>query len=285
MWPPAIGTVDSLAGFGDAAAASKPALEALAVVSPSRIRSASTIAGSGGEVLDLRYPGGKGLAGLAEWICDRLPVHVWYAAPFAGHDGVFRAKAPALRSWLIDSDPDVVTWWQRLAAPGAIAVVGDGIRFVELAAEWAPPELLLYLDPPYLMETRSGKRLYKNELTPADHRRLLAAAKRCRCAVAISGYWSRMYAAALAGWWFESRPCITRGGTMRDECLWLNVEPGGGCVSVSYSDLGRDFRERHRVAKKVRRWSARIAQLPPRERDAVMRGVISATSRRRPRRI
>ena len=37
--------------------------------------------------LDFRYPGGKALAGLAEWICS---------------------KVPALRSWLIDADASIV---------------------------------------------------------------------------------------------------------------------------------------------------------------------------------
>jgi hypothetical protein len=30
------------------------------------------------------YPGGKGVSGLAPWICDRLPSHVYYGTDLLG---------------------------------------------------------------------------------------------------------------------------------------------------------------------------------------------------------
>jgi DNA adenine methylase len=131
-----------------------------------------------------------------------------------------------------------------------------------------------------LLSTRSKKRIYRFEMSDADHRRLLAALVRCRCGVVVSGYWSRMYAAALAGWGFETRKVITRGGVLRDECLWWNT-PAADVWTVRYSDLGADYRERERVARKVRRWAARLVALPARERDAVLRAVIDAGGRTR----
>ena len=144
-----------------------------------------------------RYPGGKGLAGLHQWIIARLPSHVFYCEPFAGKAGIFRHKIPSLRSWLIDRDEEIITWLQRQIRPGidaaelvtddesaagivirgevpralaiaprqsrraVLATTGDGIRFVELAAEWAVPDLLIYADPPYLMSTRVRAGLYR----------------------------------------------------------------------------------------------------------------------------
>lgn len=151
-------------------------------------------------MLEARYPGGKGQPGVADWICEQLPPHVYYAEPFAGKGGVFRAKPPALRSWLIDRDEEIVDWWSRLSVPGSIVTRGCGIRWCELAADWGPADLLLYVDPPYLPETRSKRKLYRYELTSRDHQRLLKALVRCRCAVAISGYASPLYDDALAGW-------------------------------------------------------------------------------------
>lgn len=125
------------------------------------------------EAKDLAYPGGKSQPGVADWICEQLPPHVFYAEPFAGKGGVFRAKPPALRTWLIDRNEEIVDWWWRLTAPGTIVSGGCGIRWCELAAEWGPEDLLIYCDPPYLPETRSGRRVYKHELT-TDWRQLPA---------------------------------------------------------------------------------------------------------------
>jgi DNA adenine methylase len=219
--------------------------------------------------LDLRYPGGKGVAGLAEWICARLPAHVYYAEPFAGHGGVLRSKLPSLRSYIVDRDEEVLGWWERLARPGVIARLGDGIRWCELAADWAPPELLIYCDPPYLPETRVKRKVYRHEMSRADHERLLKALTRCRCSVAISGYASKLYDEALAGWRRYSRWCITRGGTLREEILWTSGEPVKAAIGVGYSDLGETFRQRERVNRKADRWASRLLAMPPAERRAV----------------
>lgn len=228
--------------------------------------------------LDMRYPGGKGVAGFAEWIVSHFPPHVWYAEPFAGKAGVFRHKAPALRSWLIDADPAVVAWWAAQAAPGAICAAGDGIRWLELAGEWGPPELLVYCDPPYLPETRTKRRCYRREMTPDDHRRLLDALRALRCPAIVSGYWSPLYADALAGWRMTTREVITRGGTLRTECLWISpaapaASPG---VAMQYSALAGNFRERERINRKLSRWAARFRSMTPHERRAVLLALLDA---------
>lgn len=255
--------------------------------------------------LDLRYPGSKGLAGLYQWICARLPAHVFYAEPFAGKGAIFRHKPPALRTWLIDRDPDVVTWWHRQSRPGFLEnprnivdadesgrshvriLQGCGIRWLELAAEWAPPDLLIYVDPPYLPETRVRKNLYRHELTAADHVRLLRAVLKLRCPVLVSGYMSDLYARALDGWTLETREVITRGGTMRTECLWSNAARASSSIAMDYQLLGADFRERQRVSRKVKRWTADFRRLPARERAALLLALLDAerTARRRHRQL
>ncbi|MEI8018218.1 MAG: hypothetical protein WCH39_08440 [Schlesneria sp.] len=252
------------------------------------------------EPLDLRYPGGKGLSGIHQWICSHLPTHVWYAEPFAGHGGIFRNKIPALRTWLIDLDPEVITWWHRQqqrerqpSNPGTIVDAADGIhkrhrqrgsieilhgcgiRWVELAAEWQIPELLVYLDPPYLPETRVRQNLYRHEMTRDDHFRLLTAAVNIRGPVVVSGYSSPMYHDILSqasGWSLETRWVITRGGTLREECLWKNQHcaRASSTLSMKYSELGGDFRERERINRKRQRWVANYRTLPERERRAIL---------------
>lgn len=241
------------------------------------------------------YPGSKNAAGLQPFICDRLPPHVYYAEPFAGKGAIYRSKTPALRSFLIDADSETVDWWRRRAPAslyktddggsrrrrrrGSLEVFqGCGIRFCELAAEWSVPDLLIYCDPPYLLETRSKKKIYCNEMSDSDHLRLLNALNAISGPVMISGYWSELYALMLSGWKCEKRLAMTRGG-MREECLWSNRSAQARAstgVSVEYSDLGTDWRERDRVSKKVRRWVANYSKLQSRERRAIMLALLDA---------
>ena len=280
-------------------------LSAAAAMNPSE--ASSTLACR--DPLDLRYPGGKGVAGLAEWIVGQFPAHIYYAEPFIGKGSVFRAKPPALRSWLVDSDPAVIEWWrQQSFSPGSIVAAddgirnrqprrcaiaesetqprssavtmlqADGIRFVELAAEWQLPELLTYIDPPYMLATRTKRRLYANEMADADHQRLLAAVKQLRGPTFVSGYRSDLYLAELSDWRLETRWVITRGGTLREECLWSNVvsDPKSSALAMQYSALGSNFRERERIARKVARWSANFQAMPRHERRAILLELLDA---------
>ena len=241
------------------------------------------------------YPGGKGVPGLASWICSRFPSHVYYAEPFAGKGAIYRAKTPCLRSFLIDSDCFTVDWWKRRSAAGLDesdvggsrrhrrrgymeVFHGCGIRFCELAAEWGPSDLLVYCDPPYLLETRSKKRIYRNEMSDSDHLRLLNAITAISGPVLISGYWSELYASKLSKWKCAKRFVMTRGGVKRKECLWSNpaAARASSGVSMEYSDLGTDWRERDRVSKKVRRWVANYSKLHSRERRANMLALLDA---------
>jgi len=89
----------------------------------------------------------------------------------------------------------------------------------------AHPSALLYLDPPYLAETRNGRN-YSHEMVGADeHRELAAAAADCAAAVVVSGYDSALYDALYDGWErHEISAMTTQGGThgRRTEVLWSN---------------------------------------------------------------
>ncbi|HEV2779094.1 MAG TPA: DNA adenine methylase [Actinophytocola sp.] len=90
------------------------------------------------------------------------------------------------------------------------------------------PNVLLYVDPPYLGSTRvSGG--YRHEMkTEAEHRELAAALADCRAAVVLSGYDSPLYDQLYSGWPVVRIPTTTgQGGTReeRTEVLWSNRQP------------------------------------------------------------
>jgi hypothetical protein len=69
---------------------------------------------------------------------------------------------------------------------------------------------------------------------------------------------------------------------MRTEVLWLNYDPARAApdLSLEYSALGQDFRERLRVRRKIDRWVAKVQALPAIERRAIMRAILDGHQRR-----
>lgn len=89
-------------------------------------------------------------------------------------------------------------------------------------------DVLLYVDPPYLGETRTSRQ-YLHEMSGAEeHVEMLEALAGCSAAVVLSGYASALYEGALAGWHrIETGAFTGQGNTRgeRTEVLWLNREP------------------------------------------------------------
>jgi DNA adenine methylase len=100
---------------------------------------------------------------------------------------------------------------------------------LELIAEYGQhPDVLLYVDPPYLGSTRNWGNQYRYELrSDGEHRELADALHAARAAVVLSGYPSDLYDLDLyAGWYrFEIPSRTSQGGTAssaRTEVLWSN---------------------------------------------------------------
>lgn len=87
-------------------------------------------------------------------------------------------------------------------------------------------ETLHYVDPPYLMETRSAavhrNGCYVHELEPEDHARLLAYLHTLTGMVVVSGYPHPSYDEALVGWERIEVNAHADGALDRVEVLWLN---------------------------------------------------------------
>lgn len=218
------------------------------------------------------YPGGKGQEGLWQFLCSLMPTHSCYVEPFAGRGGLHRRKAPALASLLIDLDADVIDWWRRLDWPATIVMQGDGIRWTAAHGPRLDADTLIYLDPPYLPATRVKTRLYRYELSDRDHRRLLRAATAASCPVMLSAYPSALYDRALSGWRRFTREVMTRGRRWRTEAVYCNFDPARAtpAAAMRYAALGKDFRERERVARRVKTWTSRFRAMSADERRAIL---------------
>lgn len=98
--------------------------------------------------------------------------------------------------------------------------------FDVIAAYGGKRRTLLYVDPPYLAESRNGHN-YRHEMqSDGDHRALAEALHGCVATVVLSGYPSHLYDQQLyADWYRHELPAATsQGGTWhhRTEVLWSN---------------------------------------------------------------
>jgi DNA adenine methylase len=89
------------------------------------------------------------------------------------------------------------------------------------------PDVLLYVDPPYLGSTRGNDNAYRHEMrSDSEHRELAAALHAARAAVVLSGYPSDLYDRELySGWDRHTIAAHTGQGSVwanRTEVLWSN---------------------------------------------------------------
>lgn len=124
-------------------------------------------------------------------------------------------------AWLnsVDGLPAVATRLRRVAILNGDAI--DVIRTQD------GPATLFYLDPPYLGRTRATADAYHHEMTEADHRELLAAIKKCRGMVMLSGYPNSLYETELSAWRCHDIQIDNKaaGGAIKRrmiESIWMN---------------------------------------------------------------
>lgn len=89
------------------------------------------------------------------------------------------------------------------------------------------PDVLLYVDPPYLGSTRANDKAYRHELMSDDeHRELATALRSCQASVVLSGYPSTLYDDELYSDWhrvtFTTGTGQGDGWSNRTEVLWSN---------------------------------------------------------------
>jgi DNA adenine methylase len=96
------------------------------------------------------------------------------------------------------------------------------------------PNVLIYADPPYLLETRTAKaKQYKHEMTEQDHVELLETLLEHPGPVILSGYQSGIYDEILKDWHKETvKGRAEYYGLDRMEVLWMNFEPAEKQISL-----------------------------------------------------
>jgi hypothetical protein len=192
-----------------------------------------------------------------------------YIEPFLGGGSVFKLKLPAMENYGVDIDPFVIRMWHGLSDPlSCWFVVQDAVSFIRQRP--ITSKTLIYLDPPYLFNTRKSKGpMYRCEFGEVEqHEQLLKLITTLDCMVMISGYWSELYARELKDWRAISFQAMTRGGKMATEWLWMNyAEP---IELHDYRYLGNGFRQRESIKRQQNRWRKKLHAMSAVKRYAML---------------
>lgn len=86
--------------------------------------------------------------------------------------------------------------------------------------------------------------------------------------ILLSTYPNGIYKKKLKHWKVIEYKSPTRRG-VRTELLYMNFDNKEGKLH-DYRYLGKDFRERERIKKKIKRWNNKLIKLPITERNAII---------------
>ncbi|OGO34678.1 MAG: hypothetical protein A2W35_08095 [Chloroflexi bacterium RBG_16_57_11] len=222
----------------------------------------------------MSYIGGKAQSGTYQTIINQVPPHRVYIEPFLGMGAILRYKKPASCSIAMDRDESVILHWlnqqescsSRSQIPGVTFICGDAISY--LGSNTFTKDTYIYLDPPYLLETRKYRQYYLWEMTNEQHEQLLQIILTLPCMVSLSGYWSELYSWYLQDWRFIQYQTKTRKNTPVTETLWMNYPDPIALHDYRY--LGANYRQRERITRKIKRWQNKLTHMPRLERQALL---------------
>lgn len=91
--------------------------------------------------------------------------------------------------------------------------------------------VFMYLDPPYVLKTRTGRQ-YMHEMSDLDHEELLRVIVNSKAKIMISGYESELYEEYLRKWHKTTFNSCAEHGKKRIEIVWMNYQYG----QMNFSD-------------------------------------------------
>ena len=129
-----------------------------------------------------------------------------------------RERSYASQDWC--NLPDKI----RQAAERLRGVQIECLPAVELIRRLNFANVLVYCDPPYMLQTRHGKQ-YRCEMEDKAHEELLDTLLQHKGYILISGYDTELYRDMLQGWHREETTAWTQARRQKKEVLWMNYEP------------------------------------------------------------
>lgn len=216
----------------------------------------------------MSYLGSKAGSSAHKRIIAMMPKHDVYIEAFLGSGVIMRDKPPSIKSIGIDIDRCSIDLF-NYEVPNLELINGDAFKFLD-EYDYASAETFVYLDPPYLLSTRSSKARYNFEISEQQHIELIELIKSKNCKFMISGYPSKLYDDLLADLKTVKFQSMTRGG-LRTEQLWWNYDEFD---AFTHKFAGRDFTHRQQIKRKAERWAKNFKKLSQAEQMAILNKIL-----------
>ncbi|HEY0843718.1 hypothetical protein [Methylotenera sp.] len=233
------------------------------------------------------YPGNKYGSDAYIKIINQFPPHINFISAFLGSCAVMREKEPAPGANIgIEVDARTLShYWKgytgaKLYNYDFIAAHCSQTKYLlethHTHELMKLPTTLVYADPPYILDSRrNGKLYYRHELTYNDHFDFIEWCKLQKCMIAISQYPHHLYDSLVEkhGWRKLEYEVMTRAGKAT-ECLYMNYAEPERLHQYNY--LGTDSWDRQRIKRKIAREIGKLGNLPPQERNAIIKAINKA---------
>ena len=214
----------------------------------------------------MNYFGSKNASGVYQTIINFIPPHKIYIEAFLGSGAILRYKKPAEINIGIERDKSVIKKFWSPTPKGNIILCEDAIQWLKDYHAHST-NVLIYLDPPYIISSRKSKiKQYRHELTDKQHEVLLRFIINCESKIMISTYPNALYSEYLHAWTKKEFYSMTRTGKAK-ELLYMNFATPEALHD--YNFLGKDFTDRQRVRRKIKRFIQKLSALPAVERNAI----------------
>lgn len=124
--------------------------------------------------------------------------------------------------------PDVIIQAsRRLTSQGGNCVQIENTDALTLIEKYDRPNVLMYLDPPYVMSTRKGRKIYKCEMADDGHVRLCTLIAKSSAKIVLSGYANELYDAYLPRFNKTAIDTVDEAGNQKREIVWRNFSLQG----------------------------------------------------------
>lgn len=218
----------------------------------------------------MRYPAGKGAPGAWQHIINHIPPCKLFVEVMVGGGAVFKHLSGCSIA-INDIDRSVIDQYDYASCYPEMRIFNEDYQACMERFRFVKDRAVFLFDPPYLLPTRKNQALlYNYEWQQADHVRFLNAIQDVPFKVMLTHPYHAMYASALHHFYRVPFTYKVRHGMMND-LLWMNFPPPTELQDYRY--IGKDFTDRQRIQRKIARELAKLKELPPIERNAIIAAI------------
>jgi DNA adenine methylase len=160
----------------------------------------------------------------------RFFIQCWFSI------GAYQIYKNGMRNNISSNSGYIESFYQKL--PEEIILAGERLRpkknnYVQienrdaltLIKKYNRPNVFMYLDPPYVPESRKRKNIYKYDYDESNHKELLELVSDSKAKILISGYEHELYRDHLHKWYTDKIITYDTASRKRVECVWMNYKP------------------------------------------------------------